>query len=251
MKFYWNPWHGCHKYSEGCQNCYMYAQDIIYGRDSNIVQKVKTNFKYPLAKHKNGDYQIPTGSLVLTCFTSDFFIEEADAWRDDAWDIIRQRSDCHFMIFTKRIARANKYFPLDWCDGFDNVTIAVSSENQKRADERIPVLLSTPIKHRMIAICPILEKINIVQYLQTGLIESVTVGGESYSNARICNYDWVLDLHEQCVKHNVEFSFHQTGSHFLKDGTIYRIKNYKLQQNQALKAGLNYKGSTISNFPSL
>lgn len=33
----WNPWHGCHKYSEGCQNCYAFFLDKRYGRDTNIV----------------------------------------------------------------------------------------------------------------------------------------------------------------------------------------------------------------------
>ena len=23
----WNPWHGCHKVSEGCAHCYMYFLD--------------------------------------------------------------------------------------------------------------------------------------------------------------------------------------------------------------------------------
>ena len=29
----WNPWHGCHKYSEGCQHCYVYRMDAHFGRD--------------------------------------------------------------------------------------------------------------------------------------------------------------------------------------------------------------------------
>ena len=33
----WNPWHGCHKCSEGCQNCYAYFLDKRYGRDTNEV----------------------------------------------------------------------------------------------------------------------------------------------------------------------------------------------------------------------
>ena len=35
----WNPWHGCHKCSEGCQNCFVYVFDQRYGRDTNKVLK--------------------------------------------------------------------------------------------------------------------------------------------------------------------------------------------------------------------
>ncbi|MEN6461119.1 MAG: DUF5131 family protein, partial [Syntrophomonas sp.] len=33
----WNPWHGCHKISTGCQNCYVYRIDAQHGKDSSIV----------------------------------------------------------------------------------------------------------------------------------------------------------------------------------------------------------------------
>ncbi|MEN6339375.1 MAG: DUF5131 family protein, partial [Clostridiaceae bacterium] len=32
----WNPWHGCHKYSAGCQNCYVYRMDDRHGKDAGI-----------------------------------------------------------------------------------------------------------------------------------------------------------------------------------------------------------------------
>ena len=35
----WNPWHGCHKFSTGCQHCYVYRTDGKYGKDSSVVAK--------------------------------------------------------------------------------------------------------------------------------------------------------------------------------------------------------------------
>lgn len=46
----WNPWHGCHKCSEGCQNCYAYFLDKRYGRDTNEVVKNKSGFNLPIKK---------------------------------------------------------------------------------------------------------------------------------------------------------------------------------------------------------
>lgn len=121
----WNPWHGCRKCSPGCKNCYVFYLDKIHNKDSNIIKKSKTNFNLPLKKNREGKYKIPSGSEVATCFTSDFFIEEADEWRDEVWDIIRQRKDVDFLICTKRIERFENCIPDDWNKGNDNVIIAV------------------------------------------------------------------------------------------------------------------------------
>ena len=54
MKDIWNPWHGCRRYSEGCENCYMFYQDKERERDGGIIYKVKTNFNLPLKKTGRG-----------------------------------------------------------------------------------------------------------------------------------------------------------------------------------------------------
>lgn len=86
----WNLWHGCHKWSEGCRHCYVYRTDGKYGKDSTVVTKTE-KFGLPLQKKKNGEYKIPSGNLVYTCFTSDFLIEDADEWRAEAWEMMRIR----------------------------------------------------------------------------------------------------------------------------------------------------------------
>ena len=70
----WNPWHGCHKCSPGCLNCFVYYLDGLHGKDAGIITRSKTNFNLPLKKDKNGKYKIPSGAEVATCFTSDFFM---------------------------------------------------------------------------------------------------------------------------------------------------------------------------------
>lgn len=59
-----------------------------------------------------------------------FFLEEADEWRCEAWKIIRQRPDVTFSLLTKRAERIKANLPEDWGDGWDNVQIAVSTENK-------------------------------------------------------------------------------------------------------------------------
>lgn len=231
---FWNPWHGCHKCSPGCLNCYVYYLDGKRNKDASTVMKSKTGFNLPMKKDRNGNFKVPAGKEIATCFTSDFFIEEADEWRDEAWKMIKTRSDVNFLICTKRIHRACKCLPPDWGNGYDNVRIAVSCETQKKADERLPFLLQIKAKYKYIFAAPILEDIDFSQYLYSGEIDMISVGGESYENARECNFDWVRHIKRTCDEYNVKFDFHQTGSNFVVDGKKYKIKHHD-EYSQAKK----------------
>lgn len=232
----WNPWHGCHKISAGCANCYVYRRDGSFEKDSSVVTKNR-DFDLPLRLSRDKTYKLKAPQTVYTCLTSDFFLEEADGWRGDCWDMMRRRADLDFVIITKRIHRFADCLPENWGDGWDNVTICSTAEDQETADLRLPVLLSSPIKHREIICEPLLSKINLSPYL-SDKIEYVTVGGESGEGARVCKYEWVLDIRRQCELAGVPFHFKQTGAKFEKDGRLYNIPR-NLQMIQAKKAGLD------------
>lgn len=222
----WNPWHGCHKISPGCQNCFVYNMDRRYGRDTSIVAKGKTTFTLK-------DKDCPPNSLVKLCFSSDFFIEEADEWRDECWDFIRRRKDCIFVTTTKRPHRIKECLPKDWNDGWDNFHLSISIENQAMADERLTHFLDAPLKHREVFCSPLIEPITLEKYLDTGLIKAVNVGGEMASKAlvRPIRYEWVEALFLEAKQRNIEFYFHQCGSMFIKDGE--NIGKWKLNDQIA------------------
>jgi protein gp37 len=152
--------------------------------------------------------------------------------------MIRQRSDLDFMFITKRISRLADVLPCDWGEGYGNVAIGCTCENQARADERLPIFLDLPIKHRSIICEPLFEEIDLSAYLSCGEVERVVAGGESGVNARVCNYDWILKIREQCKEYGVKFWFKQTGYRFVKDGRLYLIDR-KAQHSQARRAGIN------------
>lgn len=245
----WNPWHGCNKISPGCQHCYVYRMDKMYGRDPTVVHRTGS-FYYPIAKDRHGNYKLkPSDNYVLTCFTSDFFLPEADNWRREAWGMIHTRSDLNFMFVTKRIERLAICMPSDWGDGYDNVTIVATVENQEYADKRLPYLLSLPIKHREVCYEPMLEEIDISRYLSTGKIERVIAGGESGSDARICDYKWAESMSRQCRKANVAFWFKQTGARFVDEyGKLHAVAR-RNQFSYADTLGLSFEIS--DNIPRL
>ncbi len=189
----WNPWHGCRKISPGCLNCYVYRRDAEFGKDSSIVEKT-ASFDLPLKRNRKKEYKLqPEEEPVYTCMTSDFFLKQADAWRPEAWKMIRLRKDLDFVIITKRIGRFLTCIPKDWGYGYENVTVICTCEDQMRADERLPVFLKLPIRHKQIIHEPMLQRIQIEEYLKTGQIEQVICGGESGDDARVCDYAWILD----------------------------------------------------------
>ena len=241
----WNPWHGCIKKSEGCQYCYMYFLDKQRGGDGRRIYKVKNNFDYPLSKDNNGRYKIKSGEIIRVCMTSDFFLEEADEWRKDAWKIMKKRSDVAFMLITKRPERIASVLPPDWSDGYENVFLNVTCENQRRADERIPILFELPFKHKGLMVAPYIGAVSLKNYLPAGQIEQVIAGGENYDGSRPLYYEWVKQLYDECVAANVTFCFLETGTNFVKDGKTYRLPSKRLQSVMAYKSGLQHIGKPI------
>lgn len=235
----WNPWRGCHKYSEGCKFCYIHKGDLKRGVDTNNIAKTD-KMNLPIEKYKRGEhageYKIKSGETIYLCFSSDFLLEDADEWRDECWNIIRERQDLHFLFLTKRIERFHKCIPNDWGNGYENVTVGCTIENQEMADYRLTIFDNLPIKHKNIICQPLIENISIEHHLRG--IELVMVGGESDRNARPLDYDWVLSIRNQCIQHNVKFDFHQCGTKFIKDGKIYNLNPMQLV-SQAKKSNIN------------
>ena len=85
-------------------------------------------------------------SLVYTCFQTDFLIEEADQYREEIWQMINERKDCDFLFLTKRIERMANVLPSDWNEGYDNVIVGLSIENQKNANYKLSTFKDLPIK---------------------------------------------------------------------------------------------------------
>ena len=74
-------------------------------------------------------------------------------------------------------------------------------------------------------------------------IECVIVGGESGKDVRPLEYNWVLDVRQQCIDKNISFEFRQLGSNFIKDNQHFNIKRQDLCK-QAKKAAIDYQHIT-------
>ncbi len=200
----WNPWQGCHKVSPGCDLCYMFREKIAYGQEPNVVVRSKPHtFNLPL--------RLKTPQRLFTCSWSDFFIREADPWRDEAWAIIDRTRHLTYQILTKRIERVAARLP--WGDGapWPHVQIITSVENQEQADRRIPRLLTVNAALRGVSYEPALGPVDFHGFPchahhtdcaptcdgKPG-VSWVIVGGESGSGHRPMGIAWLESAVRQC-----------------------------------------------------
>lgn len=228
-----NFWRGCKKLSPGCKLCYMYRDMARYGRDPfTVVRQSDASFYAPLK------WKEPT--MVFTCSWSDFFIQEADQWRDDAWDVIRRTPHLTYQVLTKRPERITDHLPADWGKGYENVWLGTSVENQKYADERIPFLMDIPAKVRFLSCEPLLGPLDLEEYLSTEYyvppsellhgddcgartynpINWVITGGESGAKNKIrpADLDWFRSIRDQCQDAGVAYFHKQHGGSSYIDG---------------------------------
>ncbi len=212
--FSWNPWQGCHKISLGCKYCYMYRNKNMYGQIPHIVVKSKPlTFNKPL--------RIKEPSLIFTCSWSDWFIEEADAWRDEAWDIIRQTPQHTYQILTKRPERIAECLPDDWGEGYSNVWLGVSVESMDVLD-RIYDLIQIKAKVRFLSIEPLISPVSLPMIIMDSKISWVIIGAESGNNNgkyryRLCELYWITRIVEQCKAAEIPVFVKQLGTHLSKE----------------------------------
>lgn len=198
-----NFWKGCHKVSPGCKNCYMFREMRQYGLDLNVVTRTKT-WGNPIKWNREAEKEAKS-RLIFTCSWSDFFIEEADPWREEAWKVIRETPWLQWQILTKRIHRVKECLPKDWGEGYENVWLGVSIETAEYND-RADQLREIPAHIRFISAEPLIDSL-------TGLnlknIHWLIAGGESGPDFRHMDTDWVRELRDLCNKFDVAFYYKQ------------------------------------------
>jgi len=156
------------------------------------------------------------GPYVFVNSWSDFFISEADVARLEAWHIIRKTPHLTYQIPTKRPERILSCLPYDWGDGYPNVWLGVSAEDQSTWNERVPLLLKVPARVRFVSIEPMLQYIDIQNMIpecngdpELYPLDWIIVGGESGHNARFMRPHWARIIKMECERMGVSFFMKQ------------------------------------------
>jgi len=238
----WNPVTGCTKVSAGCKNCYAEREfpRTYPGRKFTDVRLHPKRLDQPLR------WKRPRKIFVNSM--SDLFHDDVPA--QFVYQVFMFMWSAHwhtFQVLTKRAKRmlelvstwlkvdrmlmeefASDALPagrgiLRLDEPLANVWFGVSVEDQKTADERIPLLLRTPAAVRFVSYEPGLGRLSLEKYLPCPLYMSgetpeagegldwVIAGGESGPNARPSHPDWFSAVRSQCQAAGVPFFFKQWG----------------------------------------
>jgi protein gp37 len=221
----WNPWQGCPKKSEGCANCYMYARAAHRGLRPSEVARSKTTFNAPL--------KMQGPARVFVCSLSDFWLEEADRWRYEAWAVMRRAPGLTYLILTKWPENMARRLPPDWgVGGWQNVWLGVTVESDRHYD-RLDILAETPAAVRFVSCEPLLTPLDLTPWLGDGTLDWVITGGESPGEDGKCRRaesGWFAEIRDQCLDFDVPFCHKQNGGrrHFegawggrLLDGRVW------------------------------
>ena len=214
----WNPVTGCTRVSPGCDNCYMFAlyprlrgmSVSGYNASPDTVQLLPERLNEPFKWKKPRHVFVNSMSDVFHPEVPYDFVFEVFKVMEEA----SRRNGHVFQVLTKRPGRAvgwwkkhGEYFPEGWPP---NVWIGTSVESQKYTP-RITVLERLPAPVRFVSAEPLLEEIDLSEWLNRGALQWVIVGGESGRKARPMQLDWVRRLRDQSLEASVDFFLKQLG----------------------------------------
>jgi protein gp37 len=256
----WNPVVGCRKVSDGCKFCYaevmanrLSANPATSARYAGTIQKGKWTGEVNLVEHLLDEPRHWTKPRrVFVDSMSDLFHESVPfEFILSVYDVMLGCPQHTFQVLTKRPERALEFYHFIIGKGFPftrtgctrNIWLGVSVENQKAADERIPILLRINAVVRFLSCEPLLGPILLDNGESSWLtcngnepseeacesyaymgdhfhgIDWVICGGESGTHARPMHLAWARALRDQCQAANVPFFFKQWGE-WLSDSQI-------------------------------
>lgn len=297
----WNPVRGCSVISEGCRNCYAMSVAARFSGEGQAYEGLA--YRNGSGAHWTGKVRLIEQHLedplrwkrprrIFVISMSDLFHESIpDEWIESIFAVMLRARRHTFQVLTKRPARMLDFMNRNSTGGRllhlagelnhkgvdeesgewprKNIWLGVSVEDQKTADERIPLLLQTPAAVRWISAEPLLGPIDLESL--TGLvgekyqvlnpilcsgdsnrpaIDWVVVGGESGAGARPFDLAWARSIVQQCKAAGVAVFVKQLGSkaESIPDRISYR--GSKTPKPDGFYRHLsNSKGGDINEWP--
>ena len=215
----WSPITGCTRISEGCANCYaermtarnMWGYDFTPGTfhphrlDQPLRwKKPRRIFVSSMGDLFHGQIHDDGGcSLSMPSYAWDEILDVVDACPRHTFIMLTKRADVMDVVMDQTREAASCVGQLEV---IPNVWLGVTAENQKRADERVPILLQIPAAQRFVSVEPMLGPVkwlNIPPHMPSWVI----CGAETGPGKRHMDLDWARDLRDQCIAAHVPFFF--------------------------------------------
>lgn len=229
-----NPWTGCTKISPGCDNCYAegWSKRSGHVKWGNHPRKRTTEayWKAPLAWERDArTFELEHGrrQRVFCASLADVFDNQVDpTWRKDLFGLIRSTPSLDWQLLTKRPQNIAKMLPKDWGgDGWPNVWLGFTAEDQIRFDQRKKFVAKVPAAVWFVSYEPAIGRLRVKD--DDPLPDWLIIGGESGGGARPLEPEWVDDILDDCQRLNIAAFFKQWGNYL----------NNPLTGNPSMSAG--------------
>jgi protein gp37 len=225
---------GCTQISPACAHCYAKTLSERWGFDvwgENAERRVfgDKHWNEPLKWDRQAE-QEGRRHRVFCSSMADVFEDHptVDQERLKLWPLIRQTPWLYWQLLTKRPENIAANLPADWGNGYSNVWLGTTIENQEFAERRLPQLLDIPAIIHFASGEPLLDSINLEPWLCScpvrcemdsgqmtcsvdGYLDWLIVGGESGPRHRPLNLSAVRSLRDQCQSSATPFFFKQHG----------------------------------------
>jgi protein gp37 len=232
-----NPWWGCTRVSPGCVHCYAETFDRrVHGKDK-AHWGVKAGRRFFGDKHWNEPLKWNAAAARAGERHRVFCASMADVFEDRP-ELVEHRARLLALILaTPRLdwllltKRPENMVRLALEAGWEgrwptNVWAGTTTEDQQRADERIPHLLRVPAAVRFLSCEPLLGPVDVLSSIRKmheenpfdpvfwtgGGVDWVIVGGESGHGARRFDLAWARALVRQCTSAGVAVFVKQFGA---------------------------------------
>lgn len=205
---------GCTKVSPGCKNCYADTLSNRYGFDVWGPRAPRRTFgekhwaapiMWNIKARESGKTE-----RVFCSSMCDIFEDHPTIVGELAklWPLIRSTPRLHWQLLTKRPERIAANLPADWRDGYPNVWLGTSIENDDYTD-RADHLRAIPAVVRFISYEPALGPL---PSLDLDGIDWLIYGGESGPGWRNHDPQWARDVRAKCAKNGAAFFFKQSAA---------------------------------------
>ncbi len=143
-----NPWQGCSHVSPGCENCYAEALGkrtgrVEWGDDAERVVTSPAYWRNP-EKWDRAAEAAGRPALVFCASLADVFEDRPELRRprSELFHLAAETKNLRWLLLTKRPENVLRLVPSRWRASWpSNVAVGTTTEDQQRADERIPHLL--------------------------------------------------------------------------------------------------------------
>lgn len=222
-----NLWIGCTRVSEGCRFCYAETLDATKRFDGTThwgpgVPRKRMSDKYwndPLRWNK----KVPVGERQRVFCSSLADVFDVEGYADERarfWELTKKTPKLDWLVLTKRPENFKSMLPADWGDGYWNVWLGITTEDQRSADKRIPILAETPARVKWLSVEPQIEEIDFSKWLENydplnSPFNWMIFGGESGSD-RGFDPEWIRKPMDQVKESGPAVFVKQMGSVWAK-----------------------------------